>query len=123
MKMQITYYDKIGEENIKKLIHDFYTEIKNDKLLAPMYKGDFEGAEERLFLFMIQYLGGPTIYNEQRGHPRLRIRHVTFPVNDNAKKNWLNNMKIALDKSEIGDSEKEFLWSYFQQTAEFLKNK
>ena len=123
MKMQISYYERIGEENIKKLIHDFYSEIKKDKLLSPMYKGDFEGAEERLFLFMIQYLGGPTIYNEQRGHPRLRIRHVTFPVNDNAKKNWLNNMKIALDKSEIGDSEKEFLWSYFQQTAEFLKNK
>lgn len=50
MKMQISYYERIGEENIKKLIHDFYTEIKKDKLLSPMYKGDFEGAEERLFL-------------------------------------------------------------------------
>ncbi len=121
--MQLSYYDRIGAEKIQKLIHDFYIEIKEDELLSPMYQGDFEGAEERLYLFMIQYLGGPTIYNEQRGHPRLRQRHVTFPVTEQAKQNWLQNMEIALGKSEIGESEKEYLWHYFQQTAEFLKNR
>lgn len=121
--MQLSYYSRIGDQNIKKLIHDFYQEISNDSLLAPMYQGDFEAAEERLYLFMIQYLGGPTYYNEKRGHPRLRQRHVLFPVTEQAKQNWLNNMKTALDKSEIGVEEKEYLWDYFQKTGEFLKNR
>lgn len=121
--MQLSYYNRIGAEKIEKLIHDFYTEIKKDELLSPMYQSDFVGAEERLYLFMIQYLGGPTIYNEQRGHPRLRQRHVTFQVTEQAKQHWLRNMEIALGKSEIGESEKEYLWQYFQQTGEFLKNR
>ncbi len=121
--MELNYYDRIGEESIKKLIKDFYIEIRQDDLLAPMYQGDFEGAEERLFLFMIQYLGGPQTYNEMRGHPRLRQRHIIFPVTEQAKENWLRNMKVALDKSEIAEPEKRFLWSYFKQTAEFLKNR
>ena len=121
--MELNYYDRIGSEKIKKLIHDFYIEIRNDELLAPMYQDDFEGAEERLFLFMIQYLGGPRTYDEKRGHPRLRQRHVVFPVTEQAKDNWLGNMKVALDKSEISTPEKDFLWNYFKQTAEFLKNR
>jgi hemoglobin len=121
--MQLTYYNRIGEEKINKLIHDFYLEIRNDELLLPMYKDGLEVAEERLRLFMIQYLGGPTSYNEKRDHPKLRQRHVVFPVTEKAKQHWLANMKKALEKSEIGRSEKEFLWNYFNQTADFLKNR
>ena len=121
--MQLSYYERIGDENIKTLIHNFYLEIKDDSLLRPMYIEGLEIAEERLYLFMVQYLGGPTTYNDKRGHPKLRQRHVVFPVNEEAKEHWLRNMKVALDKSEIGSSEKEFLWNYFQQTAEFLKNR
>lgn len=121
--MKLSYYSRIGDKNIKKLIHDFYLEIRNDELLRPMYKDTLEAAEERLYLFMIQYLGGPQHYDQKRGHPRLRQRHVGFPVDEKAKKNWLKNMKTALDKSEIGEEEIDFLWNYFQKTAEFLKNK
>ena len=121
--MEITLYEKIGRENIRKLIHDFYLEIRSDDLLRPMYKNDLEGAEERLFLFMVQYLGGPDTYNQQRGHPRLRMRHMEFPVSEQAKQHWLRNMKVALDKSEIEESGRDFLWHYFQQTADFLKNR
>lgn len=120
--MQLSYYNRIGDQKIKKLIHDFYLEIRDDSLLRPMYKDTLESAEERLYLFMIQYLGGPKHYNEKRGHPRLRQRHADFKVDDKAKNQWLKNMKTALDKSEIGEEEKEFLWNYFDKTAEFLKN-
>lgn len=120
--MQLSYYDKIGEENIKTLIHDFYLELKDDHILRPMYKDQLEAAEERLFLFMIQFLGGPKTYNEKRGLPKLRQRHAEFKVDEKAKENWLKNMKIALDKSKIGIEEKEYLWEYFQKTANFLKN-
>lgn len=60
--MKLSYYSRIGDQNIKKLIHDFYLEIRNDELLRPMYKDTLEAAEERLYLFMIQYLGGPQHY-------------------------------------------------------------
>lgn len=121
--MEISIYDKIGEHNIRKLIHDFYTGIKKDPVLSPLYQGDFEGAQERLTLFMIQYLGGPQTYSEQRGHPALRRRHVLFPVQDNTIAHWLGNMKTALEKSDILPEHKEFLWDYFQKTAEFLRNR
>lgn len=121
--MQLSYYNKIGEEKIKKLIHDFYIEIRKDPILAPMYKDDFEGAEHRLFLFMIQYLGGPKTYNEKRGHPKLKQRHIVFPINNKAVDNWLRNMDIALNKSDIDDVDKDYLSHYFRQTANFLKNR
>lgn len=121
--MELTLYDKIGADKLKKLIHDFYSGIKQDELLKPMYQDDFEGAEERLFLFICQYLGGPDNYNQQRGHPRLRQRHIVFPITEEAKQHWLKNMETALIASEIGNAEKEFLWNYFKQTAEFLKNR
>lgn len=121
--MQLSYYSRIGDKKIKKLIHDFYIEIRNNGILRPLYKDSLEASEERLYLFMIQYLSGPRFYNEKRGHPRLRQRHVSFPVDELAKQSWLICMRTALDKSEIGKEEKEFLWKYFQNTAEFLKNK
>lgn len=120
--IQLSYYDKIGEENIKTLIHDFYIELKDDPILRPMYKDQLEAAEERLFLFMVQFLGGPKTYNEKRGLPKLRQRHAEFKVDEKAKKNWLKNMKVALDKSKIATEEKDYLWEYFQKTANFLKN-
>lgn len=121
--MKLTYYDKIGDRQIKQLIRDFYREVRNDELLSPMYKGDFAAAEERLYLFMVQYLGGPDHYNRLRGHPRLRMRHMVFPINEEAKANWLSNMKKALDRSAMEESDKAYLWNYFRQTADFLKNR
>lgn len=120
--MKISQYEIIGAKNIKQLIHDFYEEIKKDKILAPMYKEDFAGAEKRLHMFMVQYLGGPQTYNEKRGHPQLRKRHKPFIINTEAKTHWLNNMRTALDKSAIDPDHRDFLWNYFQQTAEFLRN-
>lgn len=121
--MQISLYDKIGNDKIRKLIHDLYRGVKNDELLNPMYKNDFNAAEELLYLFMVQYLGGPDLYNQQRGHPRLRKRHIVFPIDEKAKQHWLQNMKTAMKKSEIGSEEKDILWNYFQQTAEFFTNR
>lgn len=121
--MEISMYDKIGEQNIRKLIRDFYSGIKKDPLLSAIYEEDFDAAQERLTLFMIQYLGGPQTYTEQRGHPALKRRHVRFPVQDDTIARWLGNMKTALGQSEILPEHREFLWNYFQKTAEFLRNR
>lgn len=123
MEIVLSPYDRIGKENIKKLIHYFYQELRNDSILRPMYKENLDAAEERLYLFMIQFLGGPKHYNEKRGLPRLKQRHMPFYIDENAKNSWLNNMKTALAKTNIHAADKEYLWDYFVKTANFLKNK
>ncbi|MDP3463956.1 MAG: globin [Bacteroidales bacterium] len=121
--MEISYYERIGQENLRKLIELFYEGVKTDEVLLPMYPGDLEAAERRLYLFMVQYLGGPAIYSERRGHPKLRMRHMMFPITEDAKQHWLSRMKNALDQIDIDDDSRKFLWSYFTTTAEFLKNR
>lgn len=120
--MQVTRYEKIGDGKIRKLVHDFYDGVKSDLILSPMYKEGFDVAEERLYLFLIQYLGGPSQYNKRRGHPRLRMRHQKFHINEEAKIHWLTHMENALNKSEIEKDDQIFLLDYFQNTAEFLRN-
>ncbi len=120
--MQLSYYERIGNENLQDLISFFYEEIRQDAILLPMYKGDLEAAERRLFMFMVQYLGGPQTYSERRGHPRLRNRHAEFKVDNEAAEHWLACMKKAMDKVEMDDDSRRFLWSYFVQTAHFLEN-
>ena len=118
--MQLSKFEEIGSENLQKLIHDFYLKITADELLAPMYRDGFEVAEERLYLFMMQYLGGPNTYSEQRGHPRLKKRHANFTLNEATKNNWLRHMHKALNQSKISNEHKKFLSDYFIKTAEFL---
>ncbi len=121
--MAKTYFELIGEDNLWQLIADFYEGIKTDELLLPMYPNALEPAQERLFLFMMQYLGGPGIYSEQRGHPRLRMRHVRFPINKEARDAWIQNMTAAIEKNAMPEQGKEFLLKYFGDTATFLMNR
>lgn len=121
--MELTYYQRIGRDTLREMVSYFYDGVKSDAVLRPMYPGDMEAAELRLFLFLVQYLGGPATYSERRGHPRLRMRHSPFPVDDLAIKHWLDCMKAAMDKVEMDIESRSFLWSYFVHTANFLKNK
>jgi len=118
--MKLSHYETIGAHHIKQLIYDFYQGVRTDELLSPMYRDGFDVAEERLHLFMVQYLGGPEAYSEQRGHPRLRKRHVHFTMNEETKNHWLKHMKNALEKSAMDDQHKKFLEDYFTKTADFL---
>lgn len=118
--MQLSLYEAIGSKHLKQLIHDFYEGVQTDPLLVPMYRDGFSVAEDRLYLFMMQYLGGPTTYNDQRGHPRLRKRHAGFTMNQETKTHWLQHMNHALNNSEMLVEHKEILRDYFTKTAEFL---
>jgi len=123
MNMQLTYYQRIGSDNLQEMISRFYEEIREDKVLLPMYPGDLEAAERRLYLFLVQYLGGPATYSERRGHPRLRKRHETFPIDDDARDRWLKCMATAMESIPMDDEARKFLWAYFVKTADFLRNK
>jgi hemoglobin len=112
-----------GKEFFSSLVKDFYQEIITDPILKPMYpEDDIDGAIERLTLFLMQYWGGPTTYSDQRGHPRLRMRHAQFPIDLAARDAWLKNMEIALGKQTISDENRTKLWSYLLMAADSMVN-
>ena len=89
--MSTTFYEEIGgEETFRRIVAKFYEGVAGDEVLRPLYpEEDLGPAEERFRLFLIQYWGGPTTYSDQRGHPRLRMRHAPFAVTPAAKDHWL----------------------------------
>jgi len=112
-----------GKEFFSSLVKDFYQEIITDPILKPMYpEDDIDGAIERLTLFLMQYWGGPTTYSDQRGHPRLRMRHAQFPIDFAARDAWLKNMEIALGKQTISDENRTKLWNYLLMAADSMVN-
>ena len=122
--MEQTFYDAVGgQEFFIKLVDGFYEGIKTDEVLRPMYVDeDLTEAKRHLMLFLQQYWGGPTTYQEERGHPRLRMRHFPFVVNADARDRWLTHMKASLDNLEIDSHLKDQLWTYLVTAAHSLIN-
>jgi len=119
-----TFYDAVGGEDFFiKLVDGFYEGIETDEVLRPMYVAvDLTESKRHLMLFLQQYWGGPTTYQEERGHPRLRMRHFPFAVDADARDRWLKHMKASLDKIEIESHLKDQLWTYLVSAAHSLIN-
>lgn len=119
-----SFYDLVGgEPTFRKLVTEFYSGVADDPLLRPLYpEEDLGPAAERLTLFLIQYWGGPRTYSDQRGHPRLRMRHAPFPVGPVERDAWLGHMRRALDSLRLPPEQDAKLWDYFQYAAQFLVN-
>ncbi len=102
-----TFYDAVGgEDTFRRLVHLFYAGVAADPILRPMYpEQDLAGAEDRLRMFLVQYWGGPHTYNEQRGHPRLRMRHAGFSIGEPERIAWLTHMRSALDAIELTEEQ------------------
>ncbi len=112
-----------GEAGIRRMVAAFYRRVRTDDLIGPMYPGDdWEGAEERLAGFLLFRLGGSTDYLEKRGHPRLRMRHVTFQIGIAERDRWLELMGAAMDETEIPANARGFLDPFFAQVADFMRN-
>ena len=117
-------YALIGEEGFTRLIAAFYRQVPGDEILAPMYPPhDLAGAEQRLRDFLIGRFGGPQRYIEQRGHPRLRMRHMPFAVNTAARARWLQLMTNALDEVKLPAEVDAFLREFFDGVSAMLVNK
>ena len=117
-------YDRIGgSDSFDRLVRAFYEGIRSDSVLLPMYpEDDLEGAIWRLSAFLQQYFGGPQTYSEQRGHPRLRMRHAPFTVNPEARERWLAHMRKALDTLELSPMDDGEMWDYFERAALSMVN-
>lgn len=117
-------YQVIGEEGFARLVGAFYQQIPGDDILGPLYSTrDLAGAEQRLRDFLISRFGGPPRYIEQRGHPRLRMRHAPFPIGDAARNRWILLMERAIEQAALPAQAAQTLRSYFDSTATFLINR
>jgi len=117
--------DPEGTVVFTQLVEKFYEGVQNDPILRPLYpEDDMKGAQERLTLFLIQYFGGPAIYAEVRGHPRLRMRHYPYRIGIAERDAWLKQMNTALDSvpkfATVGVAER--VREYFISVADFLRN-
>jgi hemoglobin len=116
-------HSAIGDEGFERLVAAFYRQVPGDDVLGPIYPAhDLRGAEERLRDFLIFRFGGPPVYIERRGHPRLRMRHAPFAIGTVARDRWLQLMTRALDEANLPDDVRHVLGSFFASTATFLIN-
>ena len=112
-----------GRPTFEKLVRRFYEGVRTDDVLRPMYpEADLEGAIQRLTGFLEQYWGGPTTYSEERGHPRLRMRHMPFRVTPEARDRWLRHMRVAVDELELAPLDDAMLWGYLDRAAQAMVN-
>ena len=117
-------YERIGEEGFARLVRGFYAQVPDDDLLGPMYpKDDLPGAEIRLRDFLIGRCGGPPRYIEQRGHPRLRMRHAPFAIDQAARNRWMQLMDRALEQAELPSEVTPLLREFLDGVATFMINR
>ncbi len=116
-------YGLIGEVGFTRLVAAFYKRIPADDLLGPMYhRRDLQAAEARLRDFLVMRFGGPDHYLRQRGHPRLRMRHAPFQVNQAARDRWIKLMSEALQEVQLPESAEKPLRKFFEEAATFMIN-
>ena len=119
-----TFYQRAGgEKTFNELVSHFYALVAVNPILRPMYPdNDLHGAAQRLQMFLSQYWGGPTTYSEERGHPRLRMRHAPFHISKVEHDAWLLCMKDAVDGLELADDLRDELWQYLEAAAAGMIN-
>jgi hemoglobin len=120
-----TYFELVGgHETFRRLVAEFYRGVADDPVLRPLYpEEDLAGAQQRLTMFLEQYWGGPRTYSEQRGHPRLRMRHAPFAIGERERLAWLAHMRRALDALELSREQHDILWQYLETAAFSLQNR
>jgi hemoglobin len=121
-------FERVDEAFFVRLVDRFYAGVMADPVLAPLYPpGDVEGAKWRLRSFLVQFWGGPTTYSDERGHPRLRMRHAPFAIGAAQRDAWFRHMATAVgeaaDAGEISADDEARMLSYFHRAAEHMVNR
>lgn len=117
-------YARVGEDGLTRLVRAFYAQVPADAILGPMYPADdLAGAERRLRDFLTYRFGGPTTYVDERGHPRLRMRHGPFAIDRRARDRWVALMDRALDETTLPEDATAVLRAFFHDTATFMMNR
>lgn len=120
---ELPIYELLGEARLSAIVAGFYRRVATDPILEPMYpKGDMAGAEERLRQFLIYRFGGPQTYIEERGHPRLRMRHLPFRIDQAARDRWMELMMAAVDEHDVAPEHRDYLERFLGGIADFMRN-
>ena len=119
-----TFYDEVGgEETFRRLVQHFYSGVRQDPVLLPLYPPDeLDEAEVRLRMLLVQYWGGPHTYSDERGHPRLRMRHAPFRIGLAERDAWLRHMRAAVDSVQLAPAAERQLWEYLVMAAHSMVN-
>ena len=123
--MDQSLYEQVGGEPFfTRLVAAFYVGVENDEILRSMYPEDLTDSKRHLVLFLVQYWGGPSTYMQERGHPRLRMRHAPFVINKQARDGWLVAMNNALDSVRAGLTDEQYdeMRAYFDMAAHQMRN-
>lgn len=119
-----TVYDQIGGDvAFRRLVDAFYIRVEQDPVLRPLFPSDLTEGKEYQFLFLTQYWGGPARYAEQRGHPRLRMRHFPFAIGQKERDAWVGHMVAAIDEVGIPEPARSQMIEYFDRVGTFMINK
>jgi len=120
----MSLYDRVGGDAFFfDLVNHFYDQVEHDPVLRPLYPADLAPSRRHLTLFLAQYWGGPQTYNTERGHPRLRMRHVPFAIGPAERDAWLEHMFAAVDISLATPDDRQALRAYFESAATSLINR
>ena len=124
MSEELPIFDLLGADKIHAIVAGFYRRVPEDDILGPMYpKDDIVGAEARLRDFLIYRFGGPPDYLRDRGHPRLRMRHAPFAVDQAARDRWMELMMASVDEQELASEHRAYLEEFLGGIATFLVNR
>jgi hemoglobin len=114
----------VGEDRLRAMVAAFYRGVREDDVIGPLYpQDDWEGAEKRLADFIVFRFGGPATYLEERGHPRLRMRHLPFSIGLAERDRWLELMGQAMREAEIPDDVAPMMGAFFAQVADMMRNR
>lgn len=120
---EFNVYEQVGGDPVfRQLVNDFYARIEADPVLRPMFPADLEAGKEWQFLFLTQFFGGPARYSSERGHPRLRMRHSPFPIDQTARDHWLAHMLAAMDAVGISEPSHSLMKDYFVRASTAMMN-
>ena len=112
-----------GAETFDRIVERFYAGVAADPVLRPMYPEALAESRRRLSLFLQQYFGGPSAYSEERGHPRLRMRHFPFTIGQAERDAWMRHMRAAVEAERFPPEVESALLDYFERAATFLMNR
>lgn len=123
MEQKISIYEQLGEENLNALVNNFYDLVFENEKLSPLFsKTPKEEIKHKQFLFLTQFLGGPALYSEAYGHPKMRARHMPHEITESGAIAWLQCMGEAIKKLDISEELKKDLFSSFPQAAFHMVN-
>lgn len=117
-----SFYELLGEEKIRQLVTEFYRRVFASEKIRPLFQNEQKEIEEKQFLFLSQFLGGPQKYSELHGHPRMRMRHMPHKITQEAKEEWLHCMKGAIETLDLPNELKVELFNVFPKLAEHMVN-